>query len=300
MKKEKFTFLNFINFYQELIGSYAKNFSDNSFNMKIVQKNVQLIKEYKYALTDEIWNIDEEQNHKFITGFIKLLKSYAKEYIKDIKYIENILLNNIPFSRQFTIDILQNKHKIVFDFAKDNGLGNDFISFFSIFLAYPYREAAASFVKSKIELKNHVSGFCPICGHWPGISYLTEKEGKKIMACIHCDTYWLFPRLKCSFCSTTDKNALGYLNIEGKKKVSAYVCEICRKYLKTVRIKDESYLYTEKLHAIVDYLSSGDIDIAAIQNNYIQEPILSTINHDSNNSHIKLYLNKLQNKIVTN
>ena len=303
MKKEKNMFMDFINSYQDLIKSYAKYFNDNSFNQKIAETNIQLLKEKKYVITDEIWNIDEEQNLRFIFNLTELLKSYGKEYIKDVENLWNTFNNDIPFSRQFTINVLQNKHKIIFDFAKDKGLSNDFITFFSIFIAYPYREAVASFVKSKsdsyrIELKNHVSGFCPVCGHDASISYLTEKEGKKIMACIHCSSYWLFRRLKCSFCLTEDKNALGYLNIEDEKEVSAYVCDKCRMYLKTIRIKDDDNVYAVKWRAIIDYLSSGDIDIAAIQNKYLKETILGTRFNGPNDPNIELYLNKLQNKIT--
>jgi len=182
MKKEKNMFMNFINSYQDLIKSYAKYFNAHSFNQKIAEKNIQLIKENKYVITNDIWKIDEEQNFSFISRIIELLKPYGKEFKKEIEKISMIFNNDISFSKQFTLNVLQNGNKQISDFAKDYGISNEFVSFFSIIIAYPYREAVAVFVKNKIELKNHVSGFCPVCGHWPGISYLTEKEGKKIMA----------------------------------------------------------------------------------------------------------------------
>ncbi|PIV58126.1 MAG: hypothetical protein COS14_11255 [Bacteroidetes bacterium CG02_land_8_20_14_3_00_31_25] len=291
MKKEKNMFMNFINSYQDLIKSYAKYFNAHSFNQKIAEKNIQLIKENKYVITNDIWKIDEEQNFSFISRIIELLKPYGKEFKKEIEKISMIFNNDISFSKQFTLNVLQNGNKQISDFAKDYGISNEFVSFFSIIIAYPYREAVAVFVKNKIELKNHVSGFCPVCGHWPGISYLTEEEGKKIMACIHCGTYWSFRRLKCSFCMTTDKNALGYLNIEGEKEVSAYVCDKCHRYLKTIRIKEDD-VFAEKWGALIDYLRSSDIDIAAAQKNYIQEPILGTKFHGPEDPHLEMYLNK--------
>ena len=97
---------------------------------------------------------------------------------------------------------------------------------------------------------------------------------------------------------TEDKNALGYLNIEDEKEVSAYVCEKCHRYLKTIRIKDDDNVYAVKWRAIIDYLSSGDIDIAAIQNKYLKETILGTRFNGPNDPNIELYFNKLQNKIT--
>lgn len=300
MEKEKYTLIDFVDVFLELTNSYGNHFKNNSFNQKIVETNIQLLSEKKFIITNEIWNIDDEQNFKFIIQFIELLKSYGKEYIKDVEKLFNIFKDNIPFSKQFTMIVLQNKQNLIFDFAKNNALQNDFITFFSIFLAYPYREAVASFVKSKIELKNCDSGFCPVCGHSPGISYLTKKDGKKIMSCIHCGTNWLFPRLKCSFCLTSDKDTLGYLNIEDEKEVSAYVCDKCRMYLKTIRINDDADVYEEKWHAIIDYLSSVDIDIAAIQNKYIQQSLLCVKFMKAKELYIDLYLNKLQNKTPVN
>ncbi|OFX18048.1 MAG: hypothetical protein A2033_19430 [Bacteroidetes bacterium GWA2_31_9] len=298
MEKEKYTFENFINSYQKLIKSYNRYFNENSFNQKIAENNLLLIKENKYVITNEIWKIDEEHNFKFISSVIELFKHYGKEYIGEIEKISMILNKDRSISKQFTLNVLQNESELVYAFANVNNISVEFISFFSIIIAYPYREAVASFVKSKIELNNHVSGFCPVCGHDASISYLTEKEGKKIMACIHCSSYWLFRRLKCSFCLTEDKNALGYLNIEDEKEVSAYVCEKCHRYLKTIRIKDDDNVYSSKWRAIIDYLSTGDIDIAAIQNKYLKETIIGTRFYGPNDPNIELYFNKLQNKIT--
>lgn len=290
MKDENYTIMDFINAYEELKNSLTATF-DKSFHKDIVDGNIKLISEKRYVITDKIWNINEEDNFKFICLFTELLKSYDKEYIENVEKIHDIFAKNIPFSKQFTINVLQNEHKIIFDFASENNIKDDFISFFSIFLVYPYRKAVAKFITNKTDIKNHVSGLCPVCGHWPGISYLTEKDGKKIMACICCGSTWAFRRLKCSFCMTTDKEALGYINIEGVEDISAYVCDKCRRYLKTVKVKDEESVYAKKW-PVIDYLTSGDVDIAAMQNKYLQEPILATRFQGPLDKHFDLYIQK--------
>ena len=98
MKKEKNMFMNFINSYQDLIKSYAKYFNAHSFNQKIAEKNIQLIKENKYVITNDIWKIDEEQNFSFISRIIELLKPYGKEFKKEIEKISMIFNNDISFS----------------------------------------------------------------------------------------------------------------------------------------------------------------------------------------------------------
>ncbi|OFX62095.1 MAG: hypothetical protein A2046_16800 [Bacteroidetes bacterium GWA2_30_7] len=112
------------------------------------------------------------------------------------------------------------------------------------------------------------------------------------MACICCSTTWQFRRLKCSFCLNENKEDLGYLNIENYNDISAYVCDKCRRYIKTLKIKDEESIYFNQKY-IIDYLTTGDIDIAAIQNKYIQESILGTRYTDPNDKNFEKYLQKL-------
>ncbi len=289
-KDESYTLIDFTVAYDKLKDSNT-NLFNNSFDKNIISKNISLITEKRYAITDDIWNIDEEQNFRFISALNELLKSHAKEYSDNIEKISNIFNKDIPFSKKFTLNVLKNECKIILDFANSNNLSNDFITFFSILSAFPYRDTVASFVKSKVNLREHISGFCPVCGHWPGISYLTEKEGKKIMACICCGAVWSFRRMKCSFCLSSNKDVLGYLNIENEKEISAYTCDTCRRYLKTIRIGDEEDIFETKWH-IIDYLSSGDLDIAALQNKYLQEPILATRFQGPLDEHLDLYIKK--------
>ncbi len=56
---------------------------------------------------------------------------------------------------EFIIDILTNKQKKISDFTRFHGISNDFITFFSIFIANPYREAVASIIQQEFNLKNY-------------------------------------------------------------------------------------------------------------------------------------------------
>lgn len=278
---------DFIDAFLELKNERADLF--NNFNKDIIEKNIPLIAEKKYAITNETWNFDEEQNFRYLINFFNLLKSSAGEYAEDIEKLSEIFGKDISFSKQFTLDILKNEHKTIFDFARKNKLADDFISFISLFSAFPYREAVADYIKNKINLSDHISGFCPVCGHWPGVSYIS-KEGKKVMACVCCGTQWKFRRMMCSFCFTTDYNLLGYLNVDGENEISAYTCDKCRRYLKTKKAEDKETFSTKEI--IYDYLCSGHIDIAALQNKYVQEPVLSTRFQGPLDSNINSYILK--------
>lgn len=293
MKKENHNFIDFIEAYKKLNNSFEALFN-GSFNKNLVNENIQLVINKRYAITDEIWNINEGKNNEFLSSFIQLTNSYAKEYEDDIKKIvrQSAYKNNFPLSKQFTIDVLTNKAKKIIDFARINGLADDFVIFFSVFISLPYRKAVANFVKSKINLKEHISGFCPVCGHWPAMSYLVGNEGRKLMSCLCCGTTWSFRRLICSFCLTTGNETLGFLEIEGQNEITAYTCDNCRRYVKCKRI-EENITEVPMEEIIMDYLCSGDMDIAAMQNKYVQEPVLLTRFQGPDDQYLDLYLEKL-------
>ncbi len=289
MGKYENSLIVFIDKFKEIKSSFNDVLFNKSFNTDIIKVNIEMVKNHRYAITDNIWNINDEENSRFIATLLLLTRLYANEYSDDIGIISNMLDKDKSLSKKLIIDILTNKQKKISDFARVNGISNDFIIFFSIFIAYPYREAVAKIIQQELNLKDHSSGFCPVCGHWPGMSYIVEKEGKKLMACICCGTVWSFKRLKCSFCLSSESNDLGFLNIEGDDAISAYTCDSCRRYLKTGKIENANTdLPEEKL--FVDYMSSGNIDIVALQNKYLQESMLGTRFDGPNDHKIDLYI----------
>jgi len=263
------------------------------FNKEIVLKNIDLVRKGRYAIVDQIWKIDKESNHEYARELLGLMQLFAEEYKEDITKMRNRFEKDDSFSEKFLIDVLTNKHRNIYDFILSERLSDDFVIFYAIFLAYPYRNRVAQIILTEFDLSSHMSGFCPVCGHWPGISYIIEKEGTKIMSCVCCGAHWSFRRLICSFCFNTDKDTLGYLNIKGEDKISAYICDKCRRYLKTIRIKEGEIDFSKEL-SIIDYMGSGFLDIAAMQNKYLQEPILSTRFENPNDSNIESYLKELK------
>lgn len=275
MNRNENSLLNFIGNYKELRISFKEILFDKSFSTDGMKDNIVRITKQKYFIDRNLWILNDEKHSQFTSDLLILISDYAHEYGGDIEKITAHLAKEKKFSHELITDILSDNQKKISDLSRRLGISIDFITFFSLLLAFPYRESVAKQIQQHIDLRRHMSGFCPVCGHWPAMSYLVEKEGKKFMACLCCGSVWSFKRLKCSFCLTTDPDQLGFLNIQDDDTIAAYTCDSCRRYLKTGKIESaETDLPDEKL--FLDYMSSGMVDIAALQNKYLQESMLGT------------------------
>ena len=261
----------FVNMYD--LNNEMKKIFKSSFDKNIITKNIKLIKDNRFAIIDEIWNINKKENNNFLLSILDLIEKYTPEYNNDVKKLNTLFDSQDSRSKELILFILKNDIKNLAKFASENKLTNEFLTFFSIFSAYPYRNAVTKFIEKKYDLNTHVSGFCPVCGHWPGMSYIVGEKGIRHMACICCGAHWTFKRLQCSFCLTNKKGTMEYLHVEDEDWISAYTCDDCRRYIKTVRVESEKIDFKKEI-PMIDYLNSSFIDIAAIQNKYVQDSIL--------------------------
>ncbi len=266
---------HFFERFADLKIKFEKILFAKSFVKKTVRENLELIKDRRYVIEEAVWRVDAANTKEYILNLLDLLSEEAVAYKKDIDLFKTAVNENELFAKEYIDNLLCDRQKNVFNFAREQEMSNEFILFFSLVAAFPFKEAVSDFVQDSVDLSNHHSGFCPVCGHWPGISYIAGKEGRRIMACISCGTRWTFSRVKCSFCLTTDQEKLSYLHLEDEMQVSAYTCDNCRRYLKVIKVSEETLDFPNE-YAIIDYMSSGYMDIAAMQNKYIQESILAS------------------------
>jgi FdhE protein len=125
------------------------------------------------------------------------------------------------------------------------------------FLAYrtltPFVEPYARYVKDSIEEDKWRKGYCPVCGGEPLMGRLEEETGKRFLECHVCRTLWLFSRMECPFCGTTDQEKLRYLYDEEDRSYRIEVCDACKGYLKTVDARERqnpACLFVENLATV--------------------------------------------------
>jgi FdhE protein len=106
-------------------------------------------------------------------------------------------------------------------------------------------------------------GYCPVCGTSPVISIL-GSSGERKLVCGFCWHQWTARRLSCPFCGNTDSKTLSYFFSESEKDCRVYVCEQCRKYLKSV----DSREIDRPLIAELEHMATLHFDVKAIEMGY--------------------------------
>ncbi len=83
-----------------------------------------------------------------------------------------------------------------------------------------------------------LKGYCPICGSWPYISVLREKEGQRWLKCSFCAHEWRFMRTQCPCCENEDPESLEFFYAEDKPHERVEVCNRCKKYIVSLDLRE--------------------------------------------------------------
>ena len=127
----------------------------------------------------------------------------------------------------------------------------------------PYLEWAAEQVLPYVDQKRWKRGYCPVCGGAPDFAFLDEEIGARHLLCSRCNSEWLYRRLGCPFCGTTDHTKLFYYPSEdGVYRL--YVCQECQRYLKMIDLRKVSRVVLLP----VERVTTVAMDAAAQQEGY--------------------------------
>ena len=179
-----------------------------------------------------------EMDRKWLEGIFKeyllVLKKFKKENAEFVKKLEQGLSQ-----RELDLEILVKKvvcsdSDFLEALARKLEVKIEDLSFLGLWLANPVFELYAGKLKERIDPDKWLRGCCPVCGSPPAMAYLRKDDGKKILWCRFCGTKWSFLRLKCPFCSNEDQQTLRYFFANENDPHRVYVCDKCKKYVKTI------------------------------------------------------------------
>jgi len=179
-------------------------------------------------------HVDKKWLGALFEAYVAVLKKSKKEIAKALEKLEKGLQR-----KELDLEILTKKvfsfdKKYLEELAQKLSVEVDDLRFLGLRLGNPVFELYADKLKHRIEEGKWSKGFCPVCGSSPAMAYLREDDGKRILWCQFCSTQWSFMRLKCPFCSNDDQKTLRYFFTDEDDPHRVYVCDRCKRYLKTV------------------------------------------------------------------
>ncbi len=127
----------------------------------------------------------------------------------------------------------------------------------------PYLEWAAEQVLPHVDQKRWKRGYCPVCGGAPDFATLDAETGTRYLLCSRCNGQWLYHRVGCPFCDTTDYTRLAYYPSEDSV-YRLYICQECRHYLKTIDLREVA----RAVSLPVERVTTVAMDAAARQEGY--------------------------------
>ncbi len=162
--------------------------------------------------------INTDTSAKIIIDFIIdgyfSFKSLAQSYLKGDLSIPKSIMDNNDFNFE------------VFDFVFYNSLKPSIVKSSKIISSYLKKE----------DQVGHCN--CPICNSAPALSLFSKENGTRSLVCSFCWHEWETKRISCPFCNNIDSKTLGYVSLDNEKGIRADYCDKCRKYIKTIDLRD--------------------------------------------------------------
>ena len=131
----------------------------------------------------------------------------------------------------------------------------------------PFLETYAERFREHIGNSARLGGCCPICGGEPLMGRLERESGKRVLGCYLCRTEWVFRRLECPFCGSSDQEKLRFFYDQENPRYRVEVCDRCKTYLKTVDARER----TKEIPLLVENLATLDLDLVAEQEGFRRE-----------------------------
>ena len=133
----------------------------------------------------------------------------------------------------------------------------------------PVLEALPDLSQGENPLQPPQERFCPACGGPPQVSVFADSgealvTGQRRLVCARCANEWVYPRMTCVACGTTESNKLVvFADPEQLPHLRVDACERCKRYIVSVDARLEG-----RAVPIVDEIAAIPLDIAAAERGF--------------------------------
>lgn len=237
--KEKPQFRELMQFYQELLDICAQNPPTFSVEAKFLRDKIRadqraavppLLRVHELTLKQEA---AENLFHRLL-----LWLSGRPRTSVDAQNIEAWWRKGNLSKAELFRNALKRDESYFQKIAQPLNLNRQLLFFLAFNSVRPAVESLADSIRRKP--RQNKGGSCPVCGSAPAMAELRGEEGVRHFYCSFCGSEWAGERLICPYCQNQNQDSLRYFNVEGETGCSVYVCELCKKYIKTRNCREVS------------------------------------------------------------
>jgi len=203
------------------------------------------------------FELDLERFPPLLGEICQIAAHHQPELASEFARIKTVLLEEPSQLRTLVATYLQENR------AKSPDLNPELLVFVLINALHPFLEAYAEALRPLVKDDLWRRGRCPVCDGEPDFAMLDKESGARHLLCSRCNSQWLYRRLECPFCSTTDHTQLAYYHSEDNR-YRLYVCDECKRYLKAIDLRE----VVETPLLPVERIVTIDMDLAAREKGY--------------------------------
>ncbi len=205
-------------------------------------------------------NFDLSEPRKYFISLLKVAEKRTPEETKEI--IERLEDGTINYSSMICDSFSTPSADETEDDNEENVF--DLLGFLIEESLRPALEVISEKYAAIINASDWSEGYCPICSREPKIGELKDEEGRRYLFCSQCGLEWRYKRVKCPFCGNEDQQALAYFTIEDEEKYRVDVCNECKRYIKTVDLRNTK----EEVNLDIEDIATLHLDILANDEGY--------------------------------
>ena len=227
-----------LNFYIELLKkqeSIKEKFLEK-FKEGIDKEKVEAaIREGRPAVTvEDVFQLSEEELAEVFTEISFLVQSLRPDEKEAVKGFLQALGSGAFTLNELVKATLSGKDDIARGIAAGANIELDLVQVLVLWSLQPILEAFSEALQGRVDFATWDKGFCPVCGSYTRLGYMTGPGGRLYLKCQICGHEWYFSRLTCPFCGNNEPGTIGFYTIGNDRRFRLYVCKKCGNYWKVV------------------------------------------------------------------
>jgi len=235
LKNFRPAYAEMLDFYEQLF--LAQEASKNQIDIAPIQISDEMLSlktKEKFPLIDIAdFVVDMKSAHKLFIDICKTAKGTNERLAGSAQKILDAINGAFDSKTLFT-SLLKGDDEKMAEAAKQLSVEKSVLACITYSSLQPSLTVCAEQLSVYLDKKDlWQQGYCPICGSPPVLSMLAG-EGERFLICSFCWHKWPVKRVFCPFCKAFNNKTFHYFFSEEEKEYRVYMCDSCKKYMKTI------------------------------------------------------------------